>query len=87
MIHRYCDGLVPSASISEEKYLTAKRAGVDPDAMQLASTLEHARDQFILHFEDYAVSRALEIVWAVIARVDKMISDAKPWDLVTRVDG
>jgi methionyl-tRNA synthetase len=82
MIHRYRDGLVPSASIGEEKYLTAKRAGVDPDAMQLASTLEHARDQFVLHFEDYAISRALEIVWAVIARVDKMISDAKPWDLV-----
>jgi methionyl-tRNA synthetase len=82
MIHRYCDGLVPGPRIGEEKYLAAKRAGVDPDAQSLASSLEHARDQFALHMEDYAVSRALEIAWGAIARVDKMISDAKPWELV-----
>ena len=82
MIHRYCDGLIPSARITEEKYLAAKRAGVDPDAQSLASTLERARDQFVLHMEDYGVSRALESAWSVIARVDKMISDAKPWELV-----
>ncbi|HEX8922770.1 MAG TPA: methionine--tRNA ligase [Pyrinomonadaceae bacterium] len=82
MIQRYCDGVIASPRISEEKYLAAKRAGVDPDAQSLASTLEHARDQFVLHFEDYAMSRALEIAWGVIARVDKIISDAKPWELV-----
>src|ERR1051325_1726368 len=31
MITRYCDGLVPSPQISEDRYLLAKRAGVDPD--------------------------------------------------------
>lgn len=82
MIHRYCDGIVPQPRISEEKYLAAKRAGVDPDAMSLASALEHARDQFVLHFGDFAFSRALETAWSIIARVDKMISDAKPWELV-----
>lgn len=82
MIHRYCDGLIPSPRIGEEKYLAAKRAGVDPDAMSLASSLEHARDQFILFFADFAFSRALETAWSMIARVDKMISDAKPWELV-----
>jgi methionyl-tRNA synthetase len=82
MIHRYCEGRVPSPRIGEARYLSAKRAGVDPDAQSLASALEHARDQFVLHFEDYAVSRALEIAWGIIARVDKMISDAKPWELV-----
>ncbi|HKR02276.1 MAG TPA: methionine--tRNA ligase [Pyrinomonadaceae bacterium] len=82
MIHRYCGGLIPDPNISEEKYLAAKRAGVDPDAQSLASALEHARDQFVSSFEDYGISRALEIAWGVIARVDKMISDAKPWDLV-----
>jgi methionyl-tRNA synthetase len=40
-----------------------------------------ARDQFILHFESLAFSRALEVAWSVVARVDKIISNAKPWDL------
>jgi methionyl-tRNA synthetase len=82
MIHRYCDGIIPGAKVREGNYLAAKRVGVDPDAQSLASSLEHARDQFVLHVEDYAVSRALEIAWSIIARVDKMISDAKPWELV-----
>ncbi|HEY0379435.1 MAG TPA: methionine--tRNA ligase [Pyrinomonadaceae bacterium] len=81
MIHRYCAGVVPGGHIAEENYLSAKRAGVDTDAGALSSTLEHARDQFVLLFEDYAVSRALETAWAIIARADKMISDAKPWEL------
>ena len=81
MISLYCNGLIPAANISEEKYLLAKRAGVDPDAIALVTTLEWARDQFITHFEDYAFSRALEAAWSIITRVDKMISDAKPWEL------
>lgn len=81
MIERYCDGLIPSPNIAEEKYLSAKRAGVDPDPMALASNLESARDQFIMQFDELAFSRALESAWAVIARVDKMLSDAKPWEL------
>ena len=43
--------------------------------------IEAARDQFLLHFENLAFSRALEAAWSVVARVDKMITDAKPWDL------
>jgi methionyl-tRNA synthetase len=81
MIQRYFDGLVPSPRISEDKYLAAKRAGVDADAGAIASVLEHARDQFLMHFDDYAFSRALEAAWLVVARIDKMISDAKPWEL------
>ncbi len=81
MIARYCDGIVPSGNISEDKYLTAKRAGVDTDAGALVSTLEHARDEFLLHFNNYAFSRALETAWSIVARVDKIISDAKPWAL------
>jgi methionyl-tRNA synthetase len=49
--------------------------------MALASALEHARDQFIQYFEDYSFSRALESAWSLIARTDKMLSDAKPWEL------
>jgi methionyl-tRNA synthetase len=82
MINRYCQGAVPAQSISEERYLDAKRAGVDPDPQALASAIEHARDQFILFFDDFAFSRAIETAWGIVARVDKMLSDAKPWELV-----
>jgi methionyl-tRNA synthetase len=81
MIHRYCDGKIPSQTIPEEKYLLAKRAGIDPDAMAFAKILEHARDQYLQNFDDYSFNRALEVAWSIIARVDKMISDAKPWEL------
>jgi methionyl-tRNA synthetase len=81
MIQRYFDGDVPSSRITEDKYLAAKRGGVDADAGALASVLEHARDQFVMHFDDFAFSRALEAAWTIVARVDKMISDAKPWEL------
>ena len=33
------------------------------------------------HFEEFAFSQALEEAWSIVARVDKMISDAKPWEL------
>ena len=80
MIARYCDSHVPSWRIPEEKLLFAKRAGVDTDET-VVKFLEHARDQFLMHFENLAFSRALEAAWSVVARVDKMITDAKPWDL------
>ena len=64
MISRYCDSIVPSGGVSEDK-----------------TFIEQARDQFILHFDNLAFSRALEVAWSVVARVDKIISDAKPWDL------
>jgi len=67
--------------LPEEKLLLAKRTGVDTDETTVAGFIEHARDQFLLHFENLAFSRALEAAWSVVARVDKMITDAKPWDL------
>ncbi len=81
MIGRYCQGVVPSGKISEEKLLLAKRTGVDTDETTIAGFIEHARDQFLQHFDNFAFSRALEVAWSVVARIDKMISDAKPWDL------
>ncbi|HEX8096814.1 MAG TPA: methionine--tRNA ligase subunit beta, partial [Pyrinomonadaceae bacterium] len=81
MIGRYCEGLVPSPQISEDKYLAAKRSGVDPDPMALVSALERARDQLLINFDDFSFNRALEAAWAVVSRADKMISDARPWDL------
>src|ERR1044071_1415473 len=81
MISRYCDSRIPSGKIAEEKLLFAKRTGVDTDETTVAGFIETARDQFLLQFESLAFSRALEAAWSVVARVDKMITDAKPWDL------
>ncbi|HVF24069.1 MAG TPA: methionine--tRNA ligase, partial [Pyrinomonadaceae bacterium] len=81
MIARYCDSRIPSGVIPEDKLLLAKRTGVDTDETTVAGFIEHARDQYLLHFENLAFSRALEAAWSVVARVDKMITDAKPWDL------
>jgi methionyl-tRNA synthetase len=81
MIGKYCDGRIPSGLIPEDKLLLAKRAGVDTDETTLAGFIETARDQFLLHIENLAFSRALETAWSVVSRADKMITDAKPWDL------
>jgi methionyl-tRNA synthetase len=81
MIARYNDGRVPSRFIADDKLLLAKRAGLDTDEAAVSGFVEHARDQFLQHLEAFAFSKALETAWSVVARVDKMISDAKPWDL------
>jgi methionyl-tRNA synthetase len=81
MIQRYCDGRIPSGNISEEGLLLAKRAGVDTDETTISGFISHARDEFVRYFDNFGFSRALEEAWAIVARADKMISDAKPWDL------
>ena len=82
MISKYRDGLIPSGKIAEENYIHARRAGLEPDGGEIVSVLEHARDEFIRRFDNFELSQALETLWAVIARIDKMISDAKPWVLI-----
>jgi len=82
MIAKYRDGLVPDGKIAEENYIHARRAGLDPDGGEIVSVVEHARDEFIRRFDNFEFSQALETLWAVIARIDKMISDAKPWVLI-----
>ena len=81
MIARYSDGAVASGFIPDDKLLLAKRAGLETDETGISGFIEHARDQFLQHLESFAFSKALETAWSVVARVDKMISDAKPWDL------
>jgi methionyl-tRNA synthetase len=82
MISKYRDGAVPSGKIREENYIFAKRAGINADEQELVSVLAHARDEFLRRFDNFEFSLALETVWNVIARIDKMISDAKPWELI-----
>jgi methionyl-tRNA synthetase len=81
MIQRYCAGQIPAGNISEAGFLPAKRAGVDTDETTISGFIEHARDQFLRYFDEFAFSKALEEAWSIVARIDKMISDAKPWDL------
>ena len=81
MIARYNDGVVASGFIADDKLLLAKRAGLETDETSISGFLEHARDQYLQQLEAFAFSKALETVWSIVARVDKMISDAKPWDL------
>jgi len=80
MIHRYCDGKIPPGEITDENRLAAKRAGVE-DETAISDFISHARDEFVRYFDELAFSRALEEAWGIVARVDKMISSAKPWDL------
>ena len=81
MIARYSDGRIPVRQIPEDKLLLAKRTGVDTDETTVTGFIEHARDQYLQNFESLSFSRALEVAWSIVARVDKMITDAKPWDL------
>ncbi len=81
MIARYSDNRIPSGKISEDKLLLAKRTGVDTDETTISGFIENARVQFLQLLENYAFSRALEVAWSIVARVDKMITESKPWDL------
>ncbi len=72
MIRRYCDGRVPQA----ENATCA--------AAELAATCARVRDEYVLRFDDFAFSSALEAAWSLIAQTDKFISDAQPWQLAKR---
>lgn len=82
MITKYREGKVPDGRIAEENYLHAKRAGLEPDGGEIVTVLGHARDEFVRRFDNFEFSQALETLWSVIARIDKMISDSKPWELI-----
>ncbi len=82
MITKYRDGRVPSGAIHDENFIYAKRIGLATDDQELASVLAHARDEFIRRFDNFEFSQALEVLWTVIARIDKMITDSKPWELI-----
>lgn len=82
MISKYREGKIPSGKITEENYILARRAGVDPDGQDIVSVVTHASDEFLRRFDNFEFSQGLEALWVAIAKVDKMISDAKPWELI-----
>ncbi|MBK9439294.1 MAG: methionine--tRNA ligase [Chloracidobacterium sp.] len=82
MITKYREGLIPSGTIADENRTHAEGVGVDADGYELAAAVEHARDDFMRRFDKFEFSLGLETIWTVIARVDKLISDSKPWNLI-----
>lgn len=81
MIRNFCGGVIPDGTLHDADFLNAKRAGISPDAQEIAKILETARNEFLHQFDEFEFSKALETVWAAIAKIDKFLSDAKPWIL------
>ncbi|MCW5968217.1 MAG: methionine--tRNA ligase [Blastocatellales bacterium] len=77
MVRNYCGGEIPAADTGEDR----APASLTDGAIGVRAAVESAVEDFDRGFESCSFSRALEAVWAAIARVDKFISDAKPWDL------
>lgn len=71
MVRNYCAGEIPRAGSGR----------FASEAEQVRKAIETAASDFDREFANYNFSRALEAVWAAISRVDKFISDARPWDL------
>lgn len=65
MIERYLGGRVPRATESAEF------------SVEVEKTIGASR----IKFESFDFSGATEEIWNLISRVDKFISDAKPWEL------
>jgi methionyl-tRNA synthetase len=77
MVRNYFDGQIPS--VSEQSRLSQQSEDV-----RLA--FEKVSIDFKREFENYSFNRALEAVWGGIARIDKFISDAQPWNLAKQRD-
>lgn len=71
MVRNYFDGVPPAVS----------GARLEEDAAQVRAAVEQAKAGFDQEFDGLNFSRALESVWAAIARIDKFISDNQPWKL------
>ena len=73
MVRNFCDGVIPAAGEANAE-LTAQAAEVREAVTQAVTAFDR-------EFDEYNFSRAIEAVSNARFRVDKFISDAKPWDL------
>ena len=73
MVRNFCDGVIPAAGEASAE-LTAQATEVREAVAQAVATFDR-------EFDEYNFSRAIEAVSNARFRVDKFISDAKPWDL------
>lgn len=73
MVRNFCDGVIPAAGEASAE-LTAQAAEVREAVITAVAAFDR-------EFDEYNFSRAIEAVSNARFRVDKFISDAKPWDL------
>jgi methionyl-tRNA synthetase len=71
MIRSFCDGVIPydDAALHTE------------GEREIEASAEATIRTFVSEFDHYRFNRALEAAWSLIARVDKYLSDTKPWEL------
>ena len=78
MVRNYCNGEIPA--------LAPSTAALEARAGEVRDAVSKAFADFDREFDQYNFSRAMEAAWTAIARVDKFISDTKPWDLAKQPD-
>jgi methionyl-tRNA synthetase len=71
MVRNFCDGVIPRSEVEQE----------------IKAVEDATIATYLAEFDADNFSRALEAAWALIARVDKYISDTKPWELAKRNEG
>lgn len=81
MIRNFCGGEVPDGTIHDANFLNAKRAGVSPDAQEIAKILETSRNEFLQQFDKFEFSKAMETASSAITKINQFLSDSKPWVL------
>jgi methionyl-tRNA synthetase len=69
MIEKNCAGKVPKA------------AGFLAQDDALSATAQAAIGEVLKHYDAFEFSRALEVIWSVIAAADKYLTVEKPWTL------
>lgn len=74
MVRNNCDGVVPAAS-------TEAPANLQAQANEVRTAVQQAVAEFDREFNEYGFSYALEAVQTAATRVDKFLSDTKPWNL------
>jgi methionyl-tRNA synthetase len=79
MVRNYCDGRIPAFPRATER--DAAGEPLLEQARGVQEAVERSASEFDRAFDAYDFSRALEAIWVAIGRLDKFISDAKPWEL------
>ncbi|HZV58767.1 MAG TPA: methionine--tRNA ligase, partial [Candidatus Eremiobacteraceae bacterium] len=69
MIEKNCGGKVP------------KTAGFLPQDDALSAAAQAAIGEVLKHYDAFEFSRALEVIWSLVAAADKYLTVEKPWTL------
>ncbi len=74
MIGNYCEGVIPGGN-------SCQNLEIKHRANELYDQIVLLMREFDDSFSDYNFNRALELIWNGITKVDKFLSDTKPWNL------